>query len=286
MSTAPETGFPLRAAVIGWPVKHSRSPLIHTAWLHAHAIAARYEAIPVAPAELEAFLRRLPETGMKGCNVTVPHKEEALKIVDHLDAAAVRAGAVNTVVVRADGSLEGRNTDIYGFTENLATAGKAWQRKKPALVVGSGGAARAVIVALDAAGCRDIRITNRTLDRARELIAEMAPRFAHKPTLVGWPDREDVLADLGLLVNTTTQGMEGQPPLALGLKKLAGGAVVTDLVYTPLATPLLLEARRRQHVTVDGLGMLLHQAVPAFEAWFGVRPSVTAELRAAVEATL
>jgi shikimate dehydrogenase len=285
MNDAPELS-PLKAAVIGWPVKHSRSPLIHNHWLAERGIGARYEALPVEPAKLETFLRALPEKGLLGCNITVPHKEEALKYMDSIDPLAAKAGAVNTVIVREGGKLEGRNTDVFGFSENLASAGKAWARKKPALVIGAGGAARAVIVALAEAGCREIRITNRTHDRARDLIRELEPRLKAPLILTGWPDREFAIEDAGLVVNTTTQGMEGQDPLDISLKKLEEGAVVTDLIYAPLLTPLLAEARRRKFATVDGLGMLLYQALPAFEAWFGVRPDVTPELRKKVEASL
>lgn len=268
------------ACVIGWPVAHSKSPLIHTAWMQHYGIAGRYGALAIAPDQLVAFFKALPESGMKGCNVTVPHKEETLNYMHTLDACALKAGAVNTVLVGADGTLEGRNTDVAGFTANLESAGRAWKKRKPALIVGAGGAARAVIVALNEAGCEAIKITNRTLDRARDLIADMKSRDTGVPLeLVAWQDREDAANDVGLLVNTTTQGMTGQAPLDFNLKSLKEEALVTDLVYTPLITPLLAEARRRSHRIVDGLGMLLYQAAPAFEAWFGVMPDVTQALR-------
>ncbi len=269
------------AGVIGFPVAHSQSPRIHNAWLQLRGIHGRYEAIAVAPTQLEGFLRSLPGTSLRGVNVTVPHKEETLKYMDVLDDTAQKAGAVNTVIVRQDGKLEGRNTDIYGFITNLEFgAGRHWKKKKPALIVGAGGAARAVIVALADVGCHHIRITNRTLDRARDLLADMKPRLPHAELeIVAWEDREDVLDDAGLLVNTTTQGMVGNPALDINIKRLPEEAVVTDLVYTPIDTPLLNEAKRRGHPVVDGLGMLLHQAVPAFDFWFGLRPAVTDDLR-------
>lgn len=305
-----ENEHPLRAAVIGWPVTHSRSPLIHNYWLAQHGIAGRYAAEAVEPVQLERYLRDLHSRGLKGCNITVPHKEAAIAFVDTLDPLAKKVGAVNTVAVQPNGTLEGRNTDVYGFITNLNTLGVQWNKRKPAVIMGAGGAARAVIIALLQAGVPEIRIINRTTDRARELIAQMvanvaadAPLRSHQNrnflqklfagksapctkdclTLVGWPDREDALGDAGLLVNTTTQGMDGQNKLDLSLRHLAPGAVVTDLVYTPLLTPLLQEAQWRNFAFVDGLGMLLHQAAPAFEAWFGVRPRVTPELRHLIE---
>jgi shikimate dehydrogenase len=281
MTTSP----PLRAGIIGFPVAHSRSPLLHTHWLKRHGIHGSYEAMPVPPHELEAVLRGLARNGFRGCNVTVPHKENALRYMDSVDDLAQLAGAVNTVVVQADGSLTGRNTDVYGFSENLEGLGKAWKKKAPALVIGAGGAARAIIVALMQAGCADIRLANRTSDRAIELAREMKGKGANI-TPVGWPDRYEAMEKIGLLVNTSTGGMIGTPPLDLDLRDLPDGAVVTDIVYTPLLTPLLLEARRRGHAMMDGLGMLLHQAVPGFAAWFGVTPLVDAETRALVEKTL
>lgn len=305
---------PVRAAVIGWPVTHSRSPLIHNYWLEKHGVNARYVAEPVEPVKLESYLRTLHARGLKGCNITVPHKEAALAYVDTLDPLAQRVGAINTVVVHENGLLEGRNTDVYGFAENLNSlkaGGKRWNKRKPALVIGAGGAARAIIVALLDVGVPEIRIANRTSDRARTLVKEMVERgsgvntkpqpvlrnifsflgskntaLSERLKIIGWPDREDALHDIGLLVNTTTQGMEGQDKLDVSLRHLAPGAVVTDLVYTPLLTPLLLEAQWRNYAFVDGLGMLLHQAAPAFEAWFGVRPHVTPELRRIVEESM
>ncbi|MBI3420015.1 MAG: shikimate dehydrogenase [Proteobacteria bacterium] len=271
-----------RACVIGWPVKHSRSPVIHGYWLKKYGLKGSYEAVAVPPDGLEKFLRGLPRD-YAGCNITLPHKEEALGLMDEVDPLARKAGAVNTVAVRPGGKLYGFNTDIHGFTRNLESAGKAWQKKKPALVVGAGGASRAVVAALVGAGCATIYITNRTPERLRLLGEELSAAFGVSLHLVGWHDREDALATVDLVVNTTSQGMEGAPALELDLRKLKDGALVADLIYTPLETPLLREAVRRHHPTVGGLGMLLHQAAPGFEAWFGVKPEVDEELRKVVE---
>ena len=267
------TGSSKVAGVMGWPVAHSRSPLLHNYWLRKYNINGVYVPMAVDPVGLKEALRGLPQLGFAGCNITVPHKENAMLLVDEVDTLAKKVGAINTVVVGEKGTLIGRNTDVYGFTKNLESAGKAWQKKKSALVVGAGGAARAIIVALAEAGCSDIRITNRTNDRAIALGREMQSHFKNI-TIIGWPDRDDAMRDCMVLVNTTTQGMEGQPPLDVDLRALNKDALVTDLVYTPLLTPLLAAAKRRGHMIVDGLGMLLHQAVPGFEAWFGQAPVV------------
>lgn len=279
------------AGIMGYPVAHSRSPLLHNSWLQHYGIDGAYAPLPVKPAQLEKALRGLSALGFAGCNVTVPHKEKALALMDHVDALAKKVGAVNTVLVRDDGSLEGRNTDVFGFTCNVEDAAQknnnsSWQKKKPALVVGAGGAARAVLVALVEAGCKTIYLTNRTSERAKALAAEMNGFAGEAIKILGWPDRAEVLPEIYLLANTTTQGMEGHDRLELDLKTLNPEALVTDLVYTPLHTPLLLEAKRRQHEVVDGLGMLLYQAIPGFAAWFGKTPEVTPELRARIEASL
>jgi shikimate dehydrogenase len=271
------------AGVIGWPVAHSRSPLIHGHWLARHRIAGAYLPFPVQPGRLAAALRGLSALGFAGCNVTVPHKEETLALVDHADALARRIGAVNLVVARPDGSLHGANTDAYGFLANLRERAPGWRASAgPAVVLGAGGSARAVVTALCDDGAPEIRLLNRTAERADAL----AIALGGPVRVLDWDFRARALAGAALLVNTTTQGMDGQPPLDLELASLPREAVVTDLVYVPLETPLLAAARARGNVAVDGLGMLLHQAVPSFEAWFGVRPEVTAELRAEIEATL
>ncbi len=273
-----------KACVIGWPVAHSRSPVIHRYWLEKYGIAGHYESCAVLPDDLPDFLGSLGAKGHAGGNITLPHKEMALSLMDTLDETARRAGAVNTVAVK-DGKLCGSNTDIYGFVENLKNSGAAWKRKGTALVIGAGGAARAAVAGLAGEGSRKIYVTNRTPDRLRRFMAGLAHLNAPLEPL-GWPDREDVLPEVDLVVNTTSQGMDGQPPLALDLKKLKSTALVNDMVYAPLVTPLLAEARARNLATVDGLGMLLHQAAPGFALWFGRRPEVDQGLRRAVEEDL
>jgi shikimate dehydrogenase len=270
------------AGVIGWPVAHSRSPLLHGHWLARHGIAGAYTPLPVQPGRLEAALRGLSALGFAGCNVTVPHKEETLALVDAADDIARRIGAANLVVVRPDGSLHGSNTDAYGFLANLREQAPTWDASGPAVVVGAGGSARAVVAALADAGVPDIRLVNRTPERA----ALLASSLGGPVRPVAWAERAAALDGAGLLVNTTTQGMQGQPALDLDLSELPLAAIVTDLIYVPLETPLLAAARARGNAVVDGLGMLLHQAVPSFAAWFGVTPEVTPELRALVAATL
>lgn len=272
------------AGVMGWPVGHSRSPRLHGHWLAQYAVDGAYVPFAVPPDGLERALRALPALGVRGVNLTIPHKEAALALMDRLDASAARIGAVNTVVVGEDGSLEGRNTDAYGFIENLRqNAGAGWQVPNgPALVLGAGGAARAVLVALADAGVPLIRLANRTRARAQALADALGPHLPCPLQVVEWDAIATVLADTALLVNTTSLGMSGQPPLALSLCGLRADALVSDIVYTPLLTPLLADAQARGHATVDGLGMLLHQARPGFHAWFGIDPAVTPALRRAV----
>ncbi|HWG79016.1 MAG TPA: shikimate dehydrogenase [Stellaceae bacterium] len=268
---------------MGWPVAHSRSPLLHGFWLKQHGIAGAYELLPVPPEDLETALRGLAAQGFAGCNLTVPHKQAALAIVDHVDGTAARIGAVNTIIVRRDGALEGRNTDAFGFRENLRAAQPAWRASAgPAAVLGAGGAARAVVAALLDDGAPEIRLVNRSRDHAAALAAALGGPI----TVIDWSRRAAVLGDTALLVNTTSLGMAGRPPLDLALDALPKTAVVNDIVYAPLETPLLEAARRRGNPVVDGLGMLLHQARPAFAAWFGVTPDVTLALRQAVAASL
>lgn len=279
--TGPDDGILPRAAVIGWPVAHSRSPRLHGFWLKQHGIKGRYDRIPVPPEELGAFLTALPkEPGFRGVNVTVPHKLAVLPYLAEIDPAARRIGAVNTIVVRPDGGLAGRNTDAFGFIENIAAGAPAgWNAAAgPAVVLGAGGGARAVLVALLDAGAPEIRIVNRSPDRAAELAAEFGPRV----NPVGWDERAGALGGAGLLVNTTSLGMAGQPPLDLPLDDLPAAALVNDIVYVPLETGLLGRAAARGNPVIDGLGMLLHQGRPGFEAWFGAAPQVTPELREAV----
>ncbi|HTO84739.1 MAG TPA: shikimate dehydrogenase [Methylomirabilota bacterium] len=264
------------AGIIGWPVTHSRSPRLHGFWLRRYGIDGAYVPLPVQPERFAEALRALPLLGFAGANVTVPHKEAALASVDRASREARHIGAVNTIVVAADGTLEGRNTDGFGFSENLRDALPGWSAVTgPAVLLGAGGAARAVAVALLDAGAPEVRLANRTAERAERLAADIGGPIR----VVGWDDRTAALADASLLVNTTTLGMAGQPPLDLPLDRLPPTAVVNDIIYAPLETALLAAARRRGNPVVDGLGMLLHQARPAFCAWFGVEPEVTPELR-------
>ncbi len=271
------------AGLMGWPVAHSRSPDIHNHWMAEHGLRGAYVLLPVAPANLQQALRALPVLGFAGCNLTIPHKVAAMALVDHVDPVARRIGAINTVVVQADGSLAGFNNDGFGFVESLREEVPDWRADAgPVTVIGAGGAARAVLVGLAEQGAREIRLCNRSADKAQQLAAELGGPIRAVP----WEMRHAALADVALLVNTTSQGMSGQAPLDLSLDALPMQALVSDLVYVPLETPLLADARARGNPTVGGLGMLLHQARPAFAAWFGTVPSVTAALRARVERSL
>ena len=266
------------AGVVGWPVGHSLSPRLHGFWLEHHGIDGAYLPLAVAPERFESALRGLGDVGFRGVNVTVPHKQAALALCDEVAPLAARIGAVNTLVFE-DGRLKGSNTDAFGFLENLRQGAPAWDPTAgPALILGAGGAARAVAVALLDAGTPELRLANRTAARAEALAKELGGQVMAVP----WERRGAALEDLAVLTNTTSLGMAGQPPLELDLDLLPTGAVVTDIVYAPLETDLLTRARARGNPVVDGLGMLLHQARPGFEAWFGVLPEVTAELRSFV----
>jgi shikimate dehydrogenase len=276
------------AGVMGWPVSHSLSPRLHGFWLRQHRIDGAYLPLAVAPDRLEQALRALPAMGFRGANLTIPHKEPALAAVDRITPAATRAGAVNTVIVGPDGLL-GDNTDGYGFMSNLAAGAPAWRAGDgPAVLLGAGGAARAIAVALIDAGAPELRLVNRTLTRAETLagqLADVARKRGTVLTVLPWQDRR-AFSGACLLVNTTSLGMTGQPPLEVDLAPLPARALVTDIVYSPLETQLLAAARARGHPVVDGLGMLLHQARPGFRAWFGVDPEVSDALRATVLAGL
>jgi shikimate dehydrogenase len=263
-----------RAFVVGHPIAHSRSPLIHGHWLREHGIAGSYERVDVAPDRFEAFLSRLAGSGFVGGNITLPHKETAFAAARYRDSAAEAIGAVNTVWLEG-GELYGSNSDAYGFAANLDEQASQWRQGRRACVLGAGGAARAILFALIEAGYSDIRLVNRTLERAEEL----ASRFGSAVRPLGWDELDEGLAGAELLVNTTSLGMGGGPFPEIALGLLEPAAIVTDIVYVPLETPLLRRAAEAGFVTVDGLGMLLHQAVPGFERWFGVRPTVTADLR-------
>jgi len=264
-----------KAGVIGWPVGHSKSPLIHGHWLQKYGIDATYVAISAQPDGLKREVDKMIADGFYGFNVTVPHKQAIIPMLDFVRADAERIGAVNTVVINPDGTLEGRNTDAFGFIENLKEAAPKFKLGKgTAIVLGAGGAARAIVYALGHEGYKDIRIFNRTLGRARELASAFpgAEGFA-------WDELPDHLPDAALLVNTTSLGMKGQPELNLNISTLSKKALVNDIVYNPLKTGLLVSAHARGNPVVTGIGMLLHQARPAFQAWFGVMPDVDAALR-------
>ncbi len=275
------------AGVMGWPVAHSRSPLIHSHWIAQYGLRGAYVPLPVQPATLEAALRALPVLGFAGCNLTIPHKIAAVDIVDELEPLARRIGAANTIVVRTDGTLLGRNTDAFGFIANLREARPQWRADAGAvMLLGAGGAARAVLAGLLDAGATEVRIANRTLETAQQLVRDFADWGPARLQAVPWSERHGALAGAALLVNTTSQGMQGHAALDIALDALPATALVTDIVYTPLQTPLLQAAAARGNPTAQGLGMLIHQARPAFEAWFGVLPHTTPGLWTAVTATL
>jgi shikimate dehydrogenase len=270
------------AGLLGWPVAHSRSPVIHNHWLAQYGIPGRYVLFPVPPEKLEAAVRGLAALGLRGCNVTTPHKQAIFPLLDRVDELARRIGAVNTVVVESDGTLTGFNNDGNGFIQSLRDADPAWSPGSgPILVLGAGGAARAVVASLAAQGATEIRLTNRTLAKAQEIAAAIGPAV----TVVPWEEREDALDGIALLANATSLGMAGKPALEMPLRRLPQRALVGDLIYIPPETPLLAEARARGNVAVNGLGLLLNQARPAFNAWFGVMPEITPALRQAIAAT-
>jgi shikimate dehydrogenase len=268
---------------MGWPVAHSLSPRLHGYWLAHYKIDGAYVPLPVRPEDFKTALRALPKLGFAGVNLTVPHKEAALKLADTAHALARRLGAANTLIFGADGRIEAHNTDGYGFIENLRDHAPGLHVDAgPAVVVGAGGSARAVVAALADAGAPEIRVVNRTRKRAQALQRDLGGPI----TVIDWEDRAAALEGAALLVNATTQGLRGQPPLQLALDALPESARVTDLIYSPLKTPLLVEAQQRGHRIIDGLGMLLHQARPGFTAWFGVEPRIDEALRRHVLAGL
>jgi len=267
------------AGVIGSPIAHSKSPALHTHWLKSLGIAGHYIPMDVAHEDLEQVVRMLPKMGFVGVNVTVPYKEKVMELADLVTDRAALIGSANTLIFRKDGKIHADNTDSYGFIQNLRHKAPDWDPKAgPAAILGAGGAARAVIAALVEVGVPEILISNRTKGRAEQLQSDFGKRLR----VVDWVQAGNMLEEAATVINTTSLGMVGKPPLRVPLDGFQKGALVTDLVYAPLMTHFLNEADKAGCVTVDGLGMLLHQAVPAFERWFGVRPQVTDETRAAV----
>ncbi|MBR0716866.1 shikimate dehydrogenase [Bradyrhizobium liaoningense] len=274
-------GFGL-AGIIGMPVAHSRSPTIHNFWLNAHGIRGVYVPLAVAPERLKEALPGLAALGFRGCNVTMPHKQMAMSLLHRVNDTARRIGAVNTIVVEEDGTLSGFNNDGNGFVQSLRDAKADWRADEgPILLLGAGGASRAVVVALLENGASRIMIANRTAEKAEALAKE----FGAAVSTVDWADRAAALSDKALVVNCTDRGMVGKPALDIDLSRLNSATLVADLIYTPLETPFLAEARARGCMTVNGLGLLLNQARIAFKAWFGVMPDVTPELITAIKAT-
>ena len=270
------------AGVMGMPIFQSRSPIIHNHWIALHGIKAAYGHFPVQIDQVESAIRGLSALGLAGCNITLPHKVKAMALMDHLTPMAQRVGAINCIVVQADGSLHGHNNDGYGYLQSIRDDKPDWRADAgPITLLGAGGAARAVIMALIDTGALEIRLLNRTRDKAQELAAL-------NPTVVKvhvWSERHAALAGAAMLINTTNQGMYDQPPLDLVLDDLPRTALVSDLIYVPLETPLIKAAKARGHVAINGLGMLLNQAVPAFEAWFGIKPVIDAALRQKILST-
>jgi shikimate dehydrogenase len=280
------------AGIMGWPVGQSRSPLIHNYWIAkygpAFGFTGDYIRLPVkpdSPTGLKDAIAGMRAMSFAGCNLTMPHKTAALSFVDHLDPMAKRMGAVNTLVFAEDGSISGFNNDGFGYVESLREVGYNDFAKGPITVLGAGGAARAVMLALADAGAKEIRVANRTDANATAIAQKFADDFGVPVCAVPWADRAVALDGCALLVNATSQGMYGQPALDIGLDALPISALVSDAIYVPLETPLLAAAKARGHQTVNGLGMLLNQARPAFKAWFGVMPEITDELRHKVLAT-
>ena len=274
---------PLLAAVMGYPVLHSRSPLMHNHWFAEMGLPGSYVPLLIEPGKLGPALRALFPLGFAGCNLTIPHKQDAMAIVDEVDEVARRVGAISCVVVREDGTLFGTNNDWRGFLGNLHDAAPVWRADAgPAAVLGAGGGARAVVQALLAEGAPELRLANRTRARAEALAEE----FGGPIRVVDWEARAEALDGVATVVNTTSQGMQGMAPLDLPLDRLPRAALAADIVYTPLETPFLAAAKARGNATVGGLGMLLHQGPPAWRMWFGLEPKVTPELRRKMEASI
>jgi shikimate dehydrogenase len=270
------------AGVMGMPIYQSRSPILHNYWLAKYGIKGAYGHFPVELKNLEGAIRGLSSLGLAGCNITLPHKVHAMKMMDHIDPLAQRMGAINCIVVQEDGALHGFNHDGFGYIQSVKDAKPDWRADAgPILVLGAGGAARAIVLSLVDAGAKEIRLVNRTISKAQELTSGVESIVK----VFDWSERNECMRDSAMLINTTSQGMYGQPPLEVQLDALPLTALVSDAVYIPLETPLLEKARLRGNTTVNGLGMLLNQARPAFKLWFGVMPEITEELNTAVLAS-
>lgn len=273
----------LMAAVLGWPVMHSRSPLLHNHWMAQYGLSGIYVPIEVQPDTIGPALKALHPLGFSGCNLTIPHKQNALPFLDAIDPVAKKIGAVSCVTVREDGSLLGTNNDWFGFIENIVEAVPGWRADAgPIAVLGAGGGARAVVHGLAEKGATEIRLINRSFDRALTI----ADQFSGPITPVKWEERTNALAGCAMVVNATSQGMQGMEALDIDLSELPVDALAADIIYIPKETPFLAAARQRGNTIVNGLGMLLHQGRPAWKLWFDVDVEVTAELRAKIEATL
>jgi shikimate dehydrogenase len=271
------------AGVMGWPIAQSRSPILHNYWIEKYQLNGRYVPLAVRPENLGDAIRGLRALGFRGCNLTMPHKQMAMTMVDRVTDTAKRVGAVNCIVVEPDGKMWGTNKDGKGWYLSLLEVAPSWQPANgPVAILGAGGAARGLLVTLIENGAKEIRLINRTFEKAEKLANDIDPKIV-KP--IAWEKRADAIADVALLTNATDQGFVGKPALDISLDRLPQAALVSDLIYTPPETPFLAAARARGNVTVNGLGMLLHQARPAFEAWFGVMPDITPDLRAAIMAT-
>ena len=271
------------AGVMGWPVMHSRSPMLHNYLFNQYRLAGTYVPLAIRPEGLAAALRALHPLGFAGCNLTIPHKQQAMSIVDEVDRVAKSIGAISCVVVHPDGSLVGSNNDCYGFIQNLKQEQPNWRADAgPITVIGAGGGSRAVCHGLAQEGAKEIRLVNRTFSRAQGIATEFGGPIKAYP----WEQRHDLLEGAATVVNATSQGMVGNRALEVNLDKLPADALAADIIYIPLETPFLAAARMRGNKTVNGLGMLMHQVRPAWKAWFGIDPQMNAELRVLVEKTI
>ncbi|MGB0631593.1 MAG: shikimate dehydrogenase [Alphaproteobacteria bacterium] len=271
------------AAVMGWPVMHSRSPMMHNYWMEQQGLAGTYVPLAIEPGQIGPALRAMHPLGFAGCNLTIPHKQDAMAVVDEVDDVARKIGAISCVVVREDGSLFGTNNDWLGFLGNLKEFRPDWQADAgPVAVIGAGGGSRAVCYALLDQGVTELRLVNRTRDRAEKLAGE----FGGPITVYPWEERHDLLDGVAMAVNVTSQGMQGEAALDIRLDALPADAIAADIIYIPLETPFLTAARERGNPTLNGVGMLLHQGPPAWKRWFDIEPDVTPELRQLMEASI